>query len=356
MAMRYEGATWSGCACHPESPALSRRRFLAGGSTLLASRATPSVGQTPPRAPRVDVHHHFVPPEYAAKGGPFPFLRDWTVQKSLEDMDKAGVTSSILSITTPILKTIAGSGDGFARGLIRASNEYGAKIVADRPSRFGLFAALPLTDVEGSLREIEYAFDVLKADGIGLFTSYGNKWLGNAAFDPVFEELNRRKAVIYTHPVSPDCCARLVPEINDSEIEYGTDTTRAIASMVFTGASQRFPDIKMIFSHGGGTMPFLIRRFLKDAVGVPSLAKVVPNGFMPEARRFFYDIAQIPIRAPLLALRDVVPVSNLVFGTDYPYLSSAEHVQGLIESQVFTADELRAIDAGGAMLVPRLRS
>jgi 6-methylsalicylate decarboxylase len=196
----------------------------------------------------------------------------------------------------------------------------------------------------------------LKADGIGLFTSYGTQYLGNAAFDPIFAELNRRKAVIYTHPVSPTCCSGIIKEINDSEIEYGTDTSRALASMVFTGASQRYPDMRMIFSHGGGTVPFLIRRFLKDAKGVPSLAKLLPNGFMPEAQRFYYDIAQIPIRAPLLSLKDVVPVSHMVFGTDYPYLTAAEHVEGLKEARVFSAKELRAIDENAALLVPRLRA
>jgi predicted TIM-barrel fold metal-dependent hydrolase len=339
----------------------TRRGVMTGLAALGAGAMVPAAALTaaaaPAKAPiRIDVHHHFVPPEYVQRGGSIPPLKSWTVDRSLDDMSKGGVTTAMLSITTPVLQVLAADGKMMSRDLIRRCNDFGARLVADHPGRFGFFAALPLTDVEGSLQEIDYAFDTLKADGIGLFTSYGNQWLGNPAFDPVFTELNRRKAVIYTHPVSPTCCTGLIPQVNDSEIEYGTDTSRALASMVFTGASQRFPDIRLVFSHGGGTVPYLIRRFIKDAKGVPALAKLLPNGFMPEAHRFYYDIAQLPIRPPLLALKEVVPVSHLVFGTDYPYLTAAEHVEGLKEARVFTARELRAIDQNVAALVPRLRA
>jgi predicted TIM-barrel fold metal-dependent hydrolase len=103
-------------------------------------------------------------------------------------------------------------------------------------------------------------------------------------------------------------------------------------------------------------MPFLIRRFLKDAKRVPAFAQALPNGFLPEARRFYYDIAQVPIRAPLLALKDVVPVSHLLFGTDYPYLTATEHVDGMKEARVFSPSELRAIDDNALRLLPRLRA
>ncbi len=336
----------------------TRRAVVAGMAALGAGLFMPSgapLAATVRKHRRIDVHHHFVPPEYMQLGGRVPVLKNWTIEGTLDDMDKGGVTTAMLSITTPVLQVLAKDGNTMSRDLIRRGNDFGAKLVADHPGRFGLFAALPLTDVDGSLKEIEYAYDTLKADGIGLFTSYGNQWLGNPAFDPVFAELNRRKAVIYTHPVSPTCCTGLIKEVGESEIEYGTDTSRAIASMVFTGASQKFPDIRMIFSHGGGTVPFLIRRFLKDSKGVPALAKILPNGFMPELLRFYFDIAQIPIRAPLLALKDVVPVSHMVFGTDYPYLTAAEHVEGLKQARVFNARELRAIDENAMSLVPRLR-
>ena len=166
-------------------------------------------------------------------------------EKSLADMDAAGVSTAILSITTPGVWF----GDAAAAAaLARACNEYGAKLTSSNPRRFGTFSTLPLPDIDASLREIEYALDTLKADGIGLFTSYGDKWLGDPAFAPVMDELNRRKAVVYTHPTGANCCVNLIADVPEPIIEYGTDTSRTIASLLFTGTASRCPDIKFIFS------------------------------------------------------------------------------------------------------------
>jgi predicted TIM-barrel fold metal-dependent hydrolase len=138
-------------------------------------------------------------------------------------------------------------------------------------------------------------------------------------------------------------------------IEYGTDTTRAIARLLFTGAAARYPDIKLIFSHAGGTMPFLIERFLFQARN-PDAARQVPQGVLPALRRFYYDTAQSTEAAPMAALRKVVPVSQIVFGTDFPYRTTAEHVNGLKADGVFNAKEMQAIDRENALgLLPRYR-
>jgi predicted TIM-barrel fold metal-dependent hydrolase len=280
-------------------------------------------------------------------------MRDWTPEKSLEDMDRAGVATSILSVTIPGVWL----GDvEKSRQLTRACNEYGARLVTDHPGRFGMFPALPLPDVEGSLREIEYVLDVLKADGIGLLTSYGDKWLGDPAFDPVMAELNRRKAVVYTHPHGPMCTHGILKEIviRDSSIEYGTDTTRALVNMLFGGTFGRCPDLKIIWSHGGGTMPFLVERFIR--MGKEARYKeLMPHGFVAEARKFFYDTAQVLHGAPLLALKHLVPLAQICFGTDYPWRYSDECVNGLIASGAFSAEELTAIDNNAAALFPRFR-
>jgi predicted TIM-barrel fold metal-dependent hydrolase len=300
---------------------------------------------------RIDVHHHIVPPVYLEELAPMKRLTpqsvNWTVQKSIDQMDEAGVAVAITSVTTPGLWL---GSHASARRLARGCNDWAAKMASDSKGRFGMFVNVPLPDVEGTLKEIEYGMDVLKADGVSLFTSYVDKWLGDPAFDPVFEELNRRKAVVYTHPNTCACCTNLVPGIPDAAIEYGTDTSRAIARFIFSGSAKRYPDIRIIWSHGGGTMPFLIDRYHALA-RMPNHKDITPDGFLPVARRFYYDTAQIPNKPALLALKEVVTAQNILFGTDFPWLTSAHHVKGITEAGIFSNDELRAIDSGNTLKI-----
>jgi predicted TIM-barrel fold metal-dependent hydrolase len=230
-----------------------------------------------------------------------------------------------------------------------------ARLAADYPGRFGIFAALPLPDIDATLKEIEFALDTLKADGVRMTTSYDDHWLGDSIFGPVFEQLNRRKAVIYTHPRAPACCANVLSEldIRDSVIEYGTDTTRALTNVVFSGTAARCPALCITWSHGGGTMPFLIERFIRMEK-MPRFASYMPNGFVAEAAKFFYDTAQILHASPLGSLKQTVPLSSICSGTDYPWRSSEECVAGLRRSGIFSAAELAAIDANAAPLLSRL--
>ena len=308
----------------------------------------------------VDTHHHLCSAayiEFVKRKTGLPayveqILRNGSPAKSLEDMDRAGIIRSFASLTTPGVWF----GDAAeACRLARECNEHFAKIVADHPGRYGMFAVVPMPDVEGTLREIEYALDTLKADGIGFFTSYGDKHLGDAAFAPVMAELNRRKAVVYTHPRRPDCCANLVPEISEAIIEYGTDTTRTIASLVFSGTASRCPDISFLFSHAGGTMPFLIGRFVGLARS-PQFAPRLPQGVLHELRRFYYDLAQAANPGATSSLMKLVTISQVLFGTDFPYATAAAHLEG-IERCGFTADEMQAIHYdNAARLLPRCRS
>ncbi len=342
----------------------NRRTFIAGLTTLGASAvlqgcrsASPQPAASAAAPHRIDVHHHFGPPTYVAaltdKGIAQRPVIEWTVAKSLDDMDKAGVVTAVVSITTPGMTFVD---PATARRLARECNEYGVKLARDHPGRFGLFAALPMPDVEGTLTEIAYALDTLKADGIGFFTSYGDKWLGDPAFTPVMEELNRRKVVAYTHPTAPNCCRNLVPDIPPAVIEYGTDTTRTIASLVFSGTAARFPDIRWIFSHAGGTMPFLTERFTRLPLANKNLEPRVPNGVAYELKRFNYDVAQAAHPMALASLLKLVPLSQVVFGTDFPFRTSLDHVKGLTDYG-FSASDLRAIDRDNALkLLPRLRT
>jgi predicted TIM-barrel fold metal-dependent hydrolase len=357
-----------GC-CEPASgfagPSVSRRNFLSGsaaatalGFTGASAIATPASAQAPsaqvPAKPRrIDVHHHIVPPvqaEALARHKSTP--AKWSIEMSLDDMDKAGVDTAVVSILNP--GVWFGQRDEEARRLARACNEYAANLERDHKGRFRSFAVIPLPDTEGSLREIEYALDVLKAEGIALWTTYSGMYLGDPSFLPVFEELNRRKAVVYTHPTVPDCCANLIKGLPVSTLEYAHDTTRTIASLVF-GEGQtalRYPDVQYIWSHSGGTLPFLTGRFVELA---SHRKDKFPDGPLPIFQRFYYEVAQGNTPGQLAALMEMVKISQVMFGSDYPFRKGTEAVEG-VHNYKFTPDEIKAIDSENAIRVmPRLR-
>jgi predicted TIM-barrel fold metal-dependent hydrolase len=308
------------------------------------------------RPQRIDIHHHFAPPAWIAevKGRPLlqPANTNWTPAKSIEDMDRGGVVSAVVSITNPGLWF----GDAaVTRRLARACNEYGAKLAQDYPGRFGLFAAMPLPDVDATLKEIEYAYGALRCDGIALLTSYGDVWLGNPAFRPVMEELNRRKAVVHVHPTAANCCRNLEYGVAPGTIEYGTDTTRAIIGVVFSGDAARFPDIRFIWSHAGGSAPFLAGRI--DG-GSRNATDRMPNGFIFEAKKFYYDTAGASNRGALASLLQLVTASQVLFGTDFPPGgASLEIAKALEDVGLFSETDLRAIERENAVrLLPRLKA
>jgi predicted TIM-barrel fold metal-dependent hydrolase len=338
------------------NPHQPRRRFLSGLAALGAGALLPGCQTTGADAGgkpfRIDVHHHYVPDAYQAamKAHKIRPVK-WSLQGSLEEMDKSGIATATISPPPPGITF----GDvPFGRKLARDINEAGAKMVSDRPTRFRLMAVLPYADVDGSLAEIGYAFDTLKADGIALMTSYGGKYLGDPAFWPILEELNRRKAVIYTHPTTPACCARALPITGINTIEGPVDTTRTMASVMFTGAAARYPDIRWIFSHSGGVMPFLLSRFERHEVEAKNSKEAMPNGLMHELRKFYYDTAQGNHPGALTALMQIAPVSQVLYGTDYPFVDGAAETAGLVKHG-FSASDLRAIDRdNAARLFPRI--
>ena len=352
----------SNCGCGHRAGdvvAFNRRGVLTGAAALGTIGALGlglngrSIAQA--AAHRIDVHHHITPPAWlevvkkAKKDN--PPLANWSVQKSLDDMDKAGIATSMTSPTTPQLGFLA---PAEALAVSRASNEYAKKLESDHKGRFGTFAMLPLPHVDETLKAIEYAFDTLKVDGAGIMTSYGDKWLGDKHFEPVWAELNRRKATVYTHPTGANCCVNLIPGIPDSAIEYGTDSTRSIAQLIFTGSSQKYKDINWIFSHGGGALTAFTERFLIQMPNSVYRGKVSRETVQGELNRFYYDTAQVSGVHTLKALAATVPVSQIVYGTDYPYRTGADHTRGV--TAAFSGAELAAIDRGNALrLVPRLK-
>jgi predicted TIM-barrel fold metal-dependent hydrolase len=303
------------------------------------------------KAHRIDVHHHHASPafvaEITARQTGQHALMQWSPAQSIEEMDRAGVQTALTSVAPPGVWL----GDhAAARALARECNDHAARLAGDFPGRFGVFAALPLPDVDGSLREIEYAFEVLGADVIGLMTSVGDKWLGDRDFAPVMDELNRRRAVVYVHPTCPQCCRGLIAEVPDHLIEFAADTTRTIASLMLTGTAHRCRDIRFIFAHAGGAMSFIAERMTWWASVSQDAAARLPQGPLHELRRFFYDTAFSANRHALPSLLELVPVSQVMYGTDYPFRGCLENVAGL-QSCGFSTRDLRAIERDNALRV-----
>lgn len=315
--------------------------LAAVGAAGMAGRSTAAA---PAKRDIIDVHAHYMPPELMAAAVPTPVMAGWSLQKHFDGMDEAGVSRSLLSITTPGVAATGSAGNK----LIRSSNEYAASLVSKYPQRFGQFVYVKLDNIDDALKEIAYGLDVLKAHGIGLFTNYDDKWLGDPVFDPVFAELDARRAIVYVHPIAGPCCRGLIPTVADTVIEFGTDTTRAITSYVYRGAAARYPNVRMIWSHSGGSMPYLIERF-DFADRSPATKAMAPAGFRAAAAKFYYDVAQASNPVATGALRKVVPTSQIVFGTDFPFRTPLEHVQQLEAGGVFNARELKALYRGNVV-------
>jgi len=348
-----------GCQC---CTGVSRRRFVAGLGTLGAAAMLPrlALGQSKPSL--IDTHHHFYPPEYqkawlgweeSRKLPHFPTQVAWTREKAVEEMDKAGIRTGILSLaSTPGLWFDAGP-EAAAR-MVRVCGDYGAQMVRDFPGRFGLFAPLSMLDIDTTLKEIEYAFDTLKADGVGLQSNYGDKWLGNPAYKPVFEELNRRKAVVYVHPLVAACCGALSVGTFPAVIEVPHDTTRTVTSLLLGGSFAKARDIKWLFSHAGGTIPMMAGRIDSFYGKRPNLKEFAPEGIEGELKLLHYDTANATHPAQMAALMKLVPVSQITYGTDYPYFPTTQ-IANLRELGL-TPDQLQAIGSDNAVrLVPRLK-
>jgi predicted TIM-barrel fold metal-dependent hydrolase len=310
----------------------------------------------------IDTHHHIYPPRYVnanlkrivEDSGALPAsaYTSWSPQRALEQMDKAGVRSAIVSMTSPGIwwgDTEAG------RTWARECNEFGAQMAKDFPGRFGMFAAIPLPDTEGSLREIAYALDTLKLDGIGLLTSYAGKPLGDPSFAPVFDELNRRKVAVFVHPTM-SCCGMSIPGIDPPAIDFSTDTTRTLASLAYSGTFARSPDVRFIFSHGGGTMPMIVQRIAGSIRNFTpeQRAKILPNGAEAEFKRHHYDIASVALNpAGMAAVFKLIPLDRLLYGSDAPFGSTTAIAERLAKFEL-SAPDITAIRHDNALrLFPR---
>jgi len=338
---------------------LSRRDALkaaAGFSALAAVQK--AYGQANPR--RIDVHHHYALPATGnekKKGAG----QAWSPALALEQMDKHGIETTLFSRP-------GGEGEEGgekARAFVRRCNEYIAKVVSDNPKRFGFFAVIPYSDTEGAMKELEYAYGTLKADGVGLMSSIGDKWPGDPAFDEVFKELNRRKAILFQHPFTSACCRTLIPG-GEGSVERDFDSTRAVTNLLYSGTLSKYPDIRYIINHAGADVPVEAGR-MKDRVpgfstfGGKPLANRdgrvdrIPNGVFYELRKLYYEIAHAAYPPAMAALTAFAPSTQYLFGTDWPAEPMESTLDELPKNKL-SPDVLKALNRGNAeRLFPRFK-
>jgi predicted TIM-barrel fold metal-dependent hydrolase len=310
--------------------AASRRDFLkalAGAGVCAMTSGTEVFAQSGQYKPTakggcIDVHHHHQPPGFAIGGGGAGRgvggrgggRGAWTPQQSIEQMDKFGISVAILSLTQ--MGDVVYDNTEKGRAAVRTVNEYGAKCMHDYPKRFGLFASIPFPDVDGSLKEIAYAYETLKCDGIGIYTNDNQgHWPGDPKLEPIWQELGRRKAIVYMHPWVPACCNNLNYGASSFMNEIDFETTRAVTSFITNGVLFRYPDLKLITAHSGGTLPVLAGR-MKDRYPADK-NQYIPNGLWAEIKKLYYDCAHATYRMPWAALTALVPPTQYLFGTDY---------------------------------------
>ena len=304
---------------------------------------------------RIDMHHHILPPDYlsavaaagitAGGGRDFP---EWSPDVSLALMDRHGIEKAMVSISSPGLYF----GDpGAARDLARLCNEYSAQLIRDNPGRFGAFAALPLPDIDASLTELAYALDVLGLQGACLLTNYGGAYLGNPQFAGLFDELSRRKCVVFVHPDVPPGSDSLGLSAPAFMVEFVIDTTRTVSDLLFSGTLERCPDIRFILAHAGGTIPYLALRLTLGQF-LPGLQDKVPQGVVTYLGRLYYDTALSASPYALRSLQELVEPSQILFGSDFPFapeLATMATIEGLRSYDGFDDQVLKEIERDNAL-------
>ena len=296
---------------------------------------------------RIDVHHHVVPPEFADDSMPIK-LPDTEAQ--LRSMDSWHIETAITSLTPRVLLKNLHR----LREVARVCNEFQAQKVRANPARFGSFALLPLPDVDGALAEIAYALDVLRLDGVGLFSSVTDRYLGDPLFDPVFDELHRRKAVVFVHPTHCEATEHTQLHAPPFVVEYVFDTTRAIVNLIYTGTLKRCSDIRFIVAHGGGAVPFLAQRIVmmeghRHVTGVTNV--------LPTLRSLYYEIASTTAGFALRSLQELADPTHILWGSDLPFVYGErlkEEVDHWEHYDGFDAAARRSVERSNALsLFPR---
>jgi predicted TIM-barrel fold metal-dependent hydrolase len=303
---------------------------------------------------RIDVHFHHVPPFYseavyeAGRGPAIGRYPEWTPQLALELMDRYGIEIALTSLAQP--------GVGFgtpasAQALARRCNDYAAELVARWPKRFGAFATVPMWSTQGAIDEIAYCLDRLAFDGVSLFASYEEKFLGDPSFDPVLDVLNARGAVVFVHPGLHPSSKGLALPWPGFMMEYLFDTTRAVVNLIFSGAITRFPRVQFILPHAGGLAPYFAWRLSVSPMIDKRLPQLSRDQVFAGLKHFWYDNALSPGEQTFGALDHVARPERVVFGTDYPFANPSVIAEAMKTYESgFLADARRAaIDRTNAL-------
>jgi predicted TIM-barrel fold metal-dependent hydrolase len=316
-----------------------------------------------PKPNSIDVHHHLVPDFYrkalsalnikTSAGFPLPA---WSPLQSQRLMNNLEIRTAILSISSP---GIHFGDDAAARDISRQSNEYCARLISDNPSRFGAFAVLPLPDVNGSLKEAEYALDTLKLDGVVMLASHiDGTFLGDNKYDDLLAELDKRKTVVFIHPTTHPTSKELQLNIPEGIIEFPFDTSRAAFNLVWTGAAERYSNIRYILSHAGGTVPFLAWRFSLLEYDY-RFRKRAPLGPMAYLKSFYYDLALSANPYALRSLQELVGPEQVLYGSDNPFANSylvANGIDFIKKYDGYSEEDRKLIFRSNALkLFPRLQ-
>ncbi|GAA2267835.1 amidohydrolase family protein [Streptomyces amakusaensis] len=308
----------------------------------------------------IDVHHHAIPPSYRAALGdrvaiPGVDYPTWSPERSLEVMDAHSIAASVLSITAPGVSFVEGDA---SRRLAREVNEYFAGLIAQHPTRFGAFAILPLPDVAAAKDELNHAVDELGLDGVGLLTSYGNRYLGDPEFEPLLAEIAERGLPVHIHPGTPPAKDLNTFDLPPSLYDFTFETTRTVVSLLFNGVLDRLPHLKLIVSHAGGTLPFLAKRLTYGPTIGKHLAERAPADVIASLRGLYFDIAMSANVFALPALTRLAAPERILFGSDFPFMPAehtTENVAGFESYQEWTDAQRTAIGRDNALaLFPRL--
>jgi predicted TIM-barrel fold metal-dependent hydrolase len=293
----------------------------------------------------IDVHFHLIPQFYrdavyeAGRGPAIGRYPDWSPEFALAIMDKHGIALAITSIAQPGVGFMPGE---TAADFARRCNDYAAELSARHPQRFGCFGLVPMHDMDVAIAEASYCLETLRFDGISLFASYGEKFLGDAAFDPLMDYLNVREAVVHVHPGLHPSSRTLDLPWPGFMIEYPFDTTRAAVNLLFSGALERFCNIRFILSHAGGTLPYLAWRLSVAPMIDERLTQRTREQIFASLRRFWYDNALASGAESMGTLSRIAVKERILFGSDWPFCN--DRVVGE-EVKDFTAAERLATDA-----------